>query len=592
MRFHKSLLTTLLLSILLIGCKSGKEDNSKGPGRTAKGDPTYGDTLHIPQTEKFQTLYPYAVTDLVSSHVVSQMHEGLFRFNPNSNGEMKVEKALIKEHEVSENGKTHTFTLKDSIFFHPDPCFESKEDRRIQSQDVKYSFKLLCSPSHHNANFQMTFKRRVKGAKEFYKGNAEDLSGFKIKDDNTFKIELTRPSSSFLYILSLPATSIVSKRAMEKYGPSDMRVGAGPYKFVKTKDDGEELVLERFDEYHMKDSLGNRLPYLERVHFHFINSKIRQLEKFRAGKVHMIHGLPANKVRSVVEEEIEEFTGDSPRWILSRVSEMSTQFYEFNLTKKVFQDPHVRKAFSYAIDRDSIVKHVLNDEAYGPGHHGITPPTFRDYNIEEIKGYSFNPQKAREHLRKAGYPNGEDFPSIKIELNRGGGKNTRVAIAIQKQIQDVLNINLTLERVSFAKKLESAKQGEGDIWRSAWIADYPSPENFLWLTYGGQVPDDPNESSWPNTTRYQNPRFDSLYMKGVTSLNKDSSYKYFQKAEQVMIDDAPVIILWYGEKYLMINSDVQNFQANPMKYYDLRRVYSRKPKEKEAEKGKGKTEAS
>lgn len=547
-----------------------------------------GDTLRIPETERFQTLYPYAVTDLVSSHVVSQMHEGLFKFDASNPKDMKVEKALVKKHEVSENGRVHTFTLRDDLYFHPDPCFENKAERKIDAKDVKYSLELLCSPTHHNDNYKMTLKDRLKGANSFYKGNSEGIEGLKVVDERTIRMELNRASSSFLYILSLPAASIVPKKAVEKYG-TEMKVGAGPFKFKELREDGEKLVLERFDDYHMTDSTGNSLPYLDQVHFHFLNSKVQQLKDFRNGKVHMIHGLPANKVKSVVQEDIEDFTGNPPRFILSRVPEMSTQFYEFNMTKEIFQNVHVRKAFSYAIDRDSIVEHVLNGEAHSPGHNGITPPTFEEYEHEEIEGYSFDPEKAREHLKKAGYPDGQDFPSIKVELNRGGGKNTRVAIAIQEQIAQVLNIQLDLEMVSFSKKLENAKRAEGDIWRSAWIADYPSPENFLWLAYGGQVPEDPKEPSWPNTTRYRNAAFDSLYMKGVTTLDRDSSYHYFKKAEQIMMEDAPMIILWYGEKYRMVHSDVRNFKANPMKYYDLRRTYL-KEREKGSLKGSKKEE--
>jgi oligopeptide transport system substrate-binding protein len=565
------------MTILLMGCQGGKDKEGKGDASGTDGTGVYGDTLHLPQTQEPQTLYPFAVTDLVSSHVVTQMHEGLFKFDPRT---MEAKEALLEEHEVSKDGTVHTFTLKDSIYFHPDPCFANKEERLIRSEDVRFSLELLLTPNERSANYLTKLKDRIKGADEFFAGEADEISGFEKLDERSFRIELDRPSSSFQYILSLPAASIVPQEAVEEDG-TDMKVGAGPFKFTSFEENGNELVLERFEDYHMRDSSGKQLPYLQAVHFHFTNSKVQQLENFKSGKVDMIHGLPANKVKSVVQEDIEEFTGNPPRFILSRVPEMSTQFYEFNLTKKVFQDVHVRKAFSYAIDRDSIVKHVLNGEASGPGHHGLTPPTFEDYDIEEIEGYSFDPEKAREHLKKAGYPEGEGFPSTTVQLNRGGGKNTRVAIAIQNHIEDVLNIHLDLEMVSFSKKLENAKNAKGDIWRSAWIADYPSPENFLWLAYGGQVPDSKKEPSWPNTTRYQNPRFDKFYSKGVSSPSKDSAHHYFKKAEQVLMEDAPMIILWYGEKYRMIHSNVQNFHANPMKYYDLRQVHLKEPKKKE-----------
>ena len=117
---------------------------------------------------------------------------------------------------------------------------------------------------------------------------------------------------------------------------------------------------------------------------------------------------------------------------------MATQFYEFNLNNPVFADDNggkqVRQAISYAIDREKIIEKVLSGEAYGPGIHGITPPSFRDYDNTKIKGYSFDPEKARALLSEAGFPNGEHFPTIKLELNSGGFRNTSVAFEVQKQL--------------------------------------------------------------------------------------------------------------------------------------------------------------
>lgn len=559
----------LFILFLFSACTDADDKGSDSTGKKeGKGGAIYGGALHIPQTEQLQTLYPFAVTDLVSSHVAAQIHEGLYKFEPS---DLSLKKALIKDHEVTENGKLHHFTLKEDIRFHPDPCFESEKEREITAEDVRFSFETLCTPSPRNENFKTTFKNRVKGAEAFYQGKADKISGFELVDEKKFRIELKRPSSSFLYVLALPAASIVPEEAMKEYG-HELKVGAGPFCYDERVSE-DELVLERFEDYHMKDTLGNELPFLDRIHFHFINSKNEQLRRFKKNKVHMIHGLPSDKVRSIVEEDIDEFTGKAPRFILGRTPEMSTQFYEFNLTRKVFKNEHVRKAFSYAIDRERLVEKVLNGEAYEAGTHGITPPTFKNYDIEEIQGYSFDPEKAREHLEKAGYPEGKGFPSIKIEFNKGGGKNTRVAVDIQNQIKEVLDINVDIERVSFSKKLENAKMARGDIYRGAWIADYPSPENFLQLAHGAQVPESLDEPSWPNTTRYRSAEFDSLFMKGSLAMDQDSAYHYFQEAEKVMMEDAPMIILWYGEQYRMINSSVKNYHFNPMKYFDFRSVY-------------------
>lgn len=120
--------------------------------------------------------------------------------------------------------------------------------------------------------------------------------------------------------------------------------------------------------------------------------------------------------------------------------------------------------------------------------------------------------------------------------------------------------------------------GRSDIFRDAWVADYPSPESFLSVFISDGVPEDINAISFPNTARYQNPLFDNYFKKGRDSNNKDTSYFYFMKAEQLLIDDAVIIPLWYEGSYRMLSASVKNLQLNAMRYYDLRNVYKLKDK--------------
>jgi len=140
-----------------------------------------------------------------------------------------------------------------------------------------------------------------------------------------------------------------------------------------------------------------------------------------------------------------------------------------------------------------------------------------------------------------------------------------------------LNIRINLDVVPFAQKIEDERYGRADIFRSAWVADYPDPASFLQLFYGKSVPASPNAPSWPNSSRYISRKFDELYDKGVKAVDKTTSYDYFAEAENLLMEDAPVIILFYGENYIISQSFVRNLYNNSLNYLDLSQVYFRKP---------------
>jgi peptide/nickel transport system substrate-binding protein len=215
----------------------------------------------------------------------------------------------------------------------------------------------------------------------------------------------------------------------------------------------------------------------------------------------------------------------------------------------------------------------LNGEGYAPGHHGITPPVFSNYDIESIPGYSLNIDSARYYLKKAGYDSGRGFPKLQFLLNAEGERNTNVAVEIQKQLKDHLNVDVELQILPFAQLLENGYSGQYNILRAAWVADFPSPENFLWIFSSKDVPNSLDEASYPNVARYISNSFDKYYDEALEAKSIDEANALFKKAEVQLMEDAPVIVLWYDEGYRLIQSYVKNFPNNPMQYRDLGRVY-------------------
>ncbi len=588
LNMKRAFLAISVAFLMTVGCTDS--DPSTTEKRVAKGDREYGGAFKLNERDEFQTLFPYAIIDAVSHRIAGQIYEGLIKLNTR---DLSIEPRIATSWEVGAEGKVYTFHLKKGVMFHDDSCFPDGKGREVKASDFKYSFELLCTKLINdtipNLMFERTFKDKVVGANEFYEAESGEIAGVKVVDDYTLEVTLIQPSSSFIYIMAYPAASVVANEAVEKYG-ANLIVGSGPFMFGEFLEDNDELtgepieklVLIRNPNYHEADRFGNQLPYLDSVIISFYNSQKRELALFQDHELDMILGLPAESVRDIVEQQIAYFEKKPPIFILERSADMSTQFYEFNLANPLFgldaNGLKVRQAISYAIDREKLIEKVLSGEAYGPGIHGITPPSFREYDNSKIQGYSYDPEKAKQLLAAAGYPDGENFPTIKLELNSGGFRNTSIAFEVQKQLSNVLNINLELEIVSMSKLLDDRRYARGDMFRSGWIADYPSPENFLLLMYGRNVPEDTKEPSILNTPRYRNEAFDKLFMQGVMGDSLSARYSAFAEAEQMMMNDAPLVILWYDEQYRLIQSNVQNFSINAMHYRDYSEVYIQAPK--------------
>lgn len=572
--------------------------NEPGDGTThkdGKGGRIYGGTLRFNETDKLQSLFPLAITDAISSHVASQIYEGLVKFDPRT---LQIIPCVAEKWEIDSAGTRYVFHLRKDVKFQDDACFPDGKGRLVTADDFKYSFEMLCRNEPSNANFISTFKGRVVGADEFYNAGANakagTLKGITVIDPNTIEVHLSAPGISFLSILANPAASVVPHEAVEKYGDR-MHVGTGPFIISNVANDTSSIVLVRNENYYGSDTLGNQLPFLDSISITYLDNKTSELDLFQQGKLDFVWGLSSEAVKTFVPQVISDFEQKPPKFLLDHSSEFVTQMYVFNTTTAPFNDVKVRQAFCYAIDRNHIVDDVLAREAYGPGINGICPPALPGYRASDIKGYelvkesedSTRNQKeaeralARRLFSEAGYGMGKKpFPNVKLVINSGGSRNTQVAEEIQNQLREVLNVNLEIANVSFQQKLSDERYGKADIFRSAWVADYPSAESFLSLFYGADVPTDNSKPSYPNTSRYSNPEFDKLYDQARSAKTQGEANKLFFQAEQLMMNDAPVMILWYDENYRLTQYHVKNFYTNPMRYLDFSQVYLKEEPEK------------
>lgn len=567
-------LRDLLIVGLVLFASCGTDDENGAGGEINKRESDgktvfYGGTLTVSEDETYSSIFPLEVLDVTSAKVASQLHDGLVEYDPK---DYSIRSAIADDWTVSDDKTEYVFHLKNNVRFHDDECFEGGVGRLLTAQDVKYTFELLCS-DECEYSYTAFLKPYLKGAEAFFNGESDHIEGLEIVDDYTVKFTLNEPSSSFIYILAMPNTNIIAHEAFEKYG-KEMTVGNGPFMFVKPKDLTKEIYLVYNPKYYGKDENGNSLPYLDSIHFVFVPSKLEQLEMFNQEKLSLIKGLPSAKIAQVVSENIENFKNNPPKTILDRQPDLSTQYYAFITTKAPFDDVRVRKAFNYAIDRSSLLNDVLNGQGT-PGMYGITPkiPAFNTYDFSRIEGYKYDPELARQLLAEAGYPNGEGFPEVTLEIDLGGNVHKLVSTDIERQIKETLGITISIDQVSFKNKIKNSQMGKSELYRSAWVADYPSPESFLSIFYGAEVPESMSEPSYPNVMRYTNPAFDSLYDLGKVTVNDIERNNYFAEAEKIMMNDSPIMVLWYTENYTMYHSNVRGFYNNGLELADFSRVY-------------------
>ncbi|MEO8665170.1 MAG: ABC transporter substrate-binding protein [Ignavibacteria bacterium] len=574
MKKFTSYLILSLATILIFGC--GKKEESKMT--QLKGGIKGGGSYTINELENARSLDPVGINDNVSHHVSHQIYDLLIDLDST----LKLTPQLATRWEISEDGLLYTFHLRKGVMFQDNACFPNGKGREFSAQDVKYSFDRICNPATGTLGFDY-YKNYVVGADEFFQeaSNARresrdpkltGVSGYIAKDDSTFQIQLKKSFGPFIYYMTLGFAYIVPKEAVEKFGKNYFQnpVGTGPFIFVDWKPDFE-LNMKRNPNYWGVDPAGNQLPYLETVKFKFIKDLSQQTLEFQNGTLDESYRIPNESFKEIVTPQ-KTLTPQFEKFVLQRVPALADQFYGFLTTGKVFNNEKVRQAFNYAIDKDKIMKFVLNGQADTTGIYGVVPPAMPGYDVKRIKGYSFDLAKAKLLMEEAGYPNGKGFPEALLQINSGGDRNTQIAESIQNMLKEI-GINMKLNIIQFAQHLDNIDAGRADFFRLGWIADYPDPENFLNLFYGKNVPKDPKAISPINSTRFQDAEYDKIFEKAISTIDQTARYELYYQAEQIAISKAPLMIIFYDEDYRMIQPYVKGYPANAMNRVDFRHLW-------------------
>ncbi|HIP37465.1 MAG TPA: ABC transporter substrate-binding protein [Crocinitomix sp.] len=576
----KNIILILILSLFFTISACNNEENKSDSNQKelstglvkAEGGRFYGGILKVNSLDHYSSLFPASIADIYSQHISSQIYEGLLRFNQKT---LEVEPGLAETFEVDSQNKMYTFKLRKGIKFHDDECFENGNGREVTAEDFKFVFEFLCSNNEIN-HAQYLAVDYIKGGREYANGKSESVSGLRVIDKYTFQIELVESFASYTNILALIQTAVFPKEAFDKYGENiaNKAIGTGPY--ILQKNEQNQIVLVKNDNYWRKDEFGNQLPFISKVEISFEKDKTKELEMFNNEELDFVWGVPVKEIPNIMGTLDDALHGKNREFVLQSINSLQTQYYGFLLTDPIFKNKKVRQAISFAINRDTIVNFVLQGEGE-PAYNGIIPP-MKGYPQQSVKGYDYNPQLAKKLFSEAGYPNGKGFPIIKLAYNKVGDVNELIAKTIQKQLFDVLGIKIEFLELTTPEINEKRENAEINFWRYGWIADFPDPSNFIQQFHSKHIIE--GKKSSINHNRYSNAEFDKYIDMAMSESDDKKRMEYYAKAESILIEDAAVIPIYYADEIRLVNPLLKNFPINEIEYRDFSVCYFVKPIEK------------
>lgn len=474
-----------------------------------------------------KTIDPQLNSASDGGHIINNTFEGLMR---EVNG--KLQPAMAESYEVSDDGLTYTFKLRDAKW---------SDGKPVTAHDFEYAWKRALNPETGSEYaFQMFY---IKGGQEYFegKGKVEDVA-VKALDDKTLEVTLNAPTPYFLNLTSfytyMPARKDVVEKDPEGWAKNpELAVSNGPFKLAEYST-GDKIVLVKNENYWNVDAVK-----LDKIVASMIVDQSTQLTAYESGELDAIDEVPTQEIPRLLAEE--------PTFQILPL--LGTYYYIFNVDKEPTNDVRVRKALALAIDRKAITEQVTKGgqkPATGYVPEGLFLSDGREFR--EVAGdYGIDPNKAqveeaRKLLAEAGYPNGEGFPTLELVYNTSENHKA-IAEAIQEMWKQNLGINVTLTNQEWAVFQDTRHQGNFSIARAGWLADYADPMTFLdmWTSYSGN-----NDAQW-RWQKYEsdtklnpsNKKFDELIEKSKTITGAERD-KTLLEAEKIMMDEMIVMPIY------------------------------------------------
>jgi len=539
-----SVLISITILLFTVTCKDHRNENDV---RTV---------FNYNEMAGISGLDPASANNLEDIWAVNQLYNGLVQLNDS----LQVVPCIAKSWVISDGGLSYTFVLRNNIYFHDNKCFKKEKGRRVTAKDFVASFNRLYDARVSSAVSLLTAIDRTEKT---------DYKGFLATNDSTFIIYLKEPTSAFLSILTMKYFSVIPSEALDFYGQDFRRnpVGTGPFKF-KFWEEGTKLVLLKNENYFEFDG-KNRLPYLDAVTISFIKDKETAFMELLNGKYDMLSGADAFNINEVLDKNgnLKQVYGE--KFVLQKQNYLKTDYLGILIDENIeivrnspLKIKAIRQAINYGFDREKMVKFFRNNIGY-PATSGYIPHGLPSFNDSIVKGYTYNPDKVRQLLIEAGYPDGKNLPAITLHTTDNYLEQTEF---IQAQLaENNIKVNVSVDKPVVLRHAVSSC--EYNLFKKSWVGDYADEENFMSSFY--------SKNFCPvgsNYTHYKSNAFDLLFEKAIHESNRDIKTTLYQQMDQLLIDDAPIIPLYYDQVIRLVRKNITGLQTNAMNLLNLKLV--------------------
>lgn len=483
------------------------------------------------------TLDPARISDVYGRAVAQQIFDGLVEFDQT----LTPMPALAQHWKASRDGLTWTFTLRKGVKFH--------HGRELTADDVVYSLTRLLDPKVKSAAADLF--TNIRGAQDYREGRATSVRGITALDRSTVRVVLDEAQVPFVSMLAVGHAKIVPSDLAEKadsFGTAP--VGTGPFRFERWER-GKDIVLAANPGYF------DGAPRIARIVYRIFPGEqtAAMYDEFRRGNLED-SPLPMADYHQLVQSF---GTGTRPTHVKRPM--ISVRFLGMNTRVKPLNDPRVRQALIYAVDREAIVHDVTLGRFVTA--RGVLPPGTLGYN-PGLSGYTYDPARARALLAQAGYPGGQGFPRLAIWASVKLDKEHQQVRRYLEAVGVPVEFKYLTDWPQFSKMLS---EGQMPLYQYAWFADVPDPDNFLFKLFHSRSP--------RNYTGYSNPQLDDLLVRARNETDGQRRVDLYRRAEQLVIDDAVVMPFFHYTYERVFQPYVRSVEVSGLgdPYIPLRKIW-------------------
>jgi ABC-type transport system substrate-binding protein len=546
-------------------------------------------------------LDPIRASDLYSSTVIAQMFEGLLQYHYLKRPYEIIPALADGMPVVSNKGLTYTFKLKKGVKFHDNPCFAGGKGREVTAEDFVYSFKRLADPRNTSDGFWI-FDGQIKGLNEWAdavkaeKANYDTpVEGLKATDKYTLVMKLTKPFYQLNYVLAMQYASVVPREAIEKYAGDFINnpVGTGPFMLEKPSDwvRNSKITLKknpiwRGEAYPTEGEPGDKeaglladagkpMPFAEQLVFTELPEDQPRWQNLVKGNFDFAE-IPNDNFETAVKDNkvSPDFAAKGMR--LDIMPNVDVTYIGLNMNDPLLgKNKELRHALALAQDNATLIKKFYNGR--GIIAQGPIPPGLSSYDEKFKNPYQqFSVEKAKEALKKAGYPDGKGLPEFVYE-GLSDSKDRQQAEFFAQNMA-AIGVKIKINANTWPQFQDKIKNGRAQIFGIAWGADYPDAQNFYQLFYSKNV------SPGPNDTSFSNAEFDKLYEKSLTLPPGKERDEVYQKMRDIVVEESPWMLSAHRVGYRLVHGWVQNFKWNEIQndYFKYLRIDAKKRAELKA----------